>query len=250
MRTSLAATAFATALVLSLAGCTVPAQVRPSPPPTAPTAAAETAPPEDVDPAPIAGYDELGWQSFNSLPQQDRLQYVRYRLENGREQHAQVMADDRPLFSEPGASSNPQQIVDQFVYVLDEANYQLRIDAQSGQQLHDAGEGIKYLSGAFLRVDGADVSPIFAGEVEAHLSNATGPPYSNNTRLTATAYAAKTVELDGRLVDYQDIEFTNELGNALAGRWVLVPFTALDGTPRSAWLLDQTFSPDEPLADY
>jgi hypothetical protein len=250
MRTPLLTATCVVALAFSLAGCTVPAQVRPTTSASPAASAPEPEVTQDATPALITSYEALPWQAFNALPSQDRLQYVDYRIDSGRGEHAQLLGAARPGFVAPSASSNPQQIVDHFVYVLDEADYQFRIDPQTGAQLHDATEGIKYLSGAFLRVEGEGLSTIFDAELEAHRSNAAGPPYTTDTRFTATAYAAKTVESNGTIINYQDITFTTDDGSEYVGRWVLIPFVAVDGTEKSTWLLDQTYFPDQPIEDY
>lgn len=206
----------------------------------------------EATPELVTNYKALNWSEYNPMPQQDRLKYVDYRLENNIDSHKAALAGkEKPAFVALTAESTPQEIVDQFVYILDEAHLQYEIKPDSSNKLVDANEGIKLLSGAFLNVEGNGLSAIYDNEKKRLIEEAEkgNGPFADDTKLTATGSELKTEEVDGQQVTSQLISFYTDEGNEFTGRWVKVDYTSIAGEPKVTWLLDQTYEANQALAE-
>lgn len=204
----------------------------------------------------ITQHETLSYTEFNQLPQGDRLAYVDYKLEENKEDHASLLAyyeDEgirKPTYVSLALDSSAQDIVDNYIYVSDDANLQSEV-VESGDRVHDVDEGIKMLSGAYFNVTGDSLSRSYLNEIDIHQAHEGEKAYSNESNLTATGTSGiQTGEKNGTPVTYQDITFTNNLGENLVGRWIQTDFINVDGENETTWLLDQTGSEQAPLPNY
>lgn len=256
LKRKIAATAVLTGLTAAaLTGCATGQAEGHEPAPTSTSSEApapeETQTPVETTPELVTSYDKLNYADFETKEQTGRLQYVDYKLEENKDEHAGLLESrNRPEFVELTKDSSPQDILNHFLYVNDEANYQSRPDAQNGGKIHDVDSAIKYLSGAYdgvLSTPDTYVSNDYLNYREKHISKATEAPFAVDLTLTATGTSGiQEGDIRGENRIYQDIEAFTNTGNDASGRWVYVEYPDLKtGETEGTWLLDEfTNSPE------
>ena len=250
LKRKIAAAAVLTGLsAAALTGCAPGQAEGQEPAPTSTSSEAptteETQAPVETTPELVTSYDKLNYADFETKEQTSRRQYVDYDIdleENQNEHESLLSSFDRPSYVELTKDSSPQDIYDHFTYISDQANYQWRVDAATGNKLHDVDSGIKLMSGMYFAVgeDGV-TSNAYKSDKQRHLDAASDSPFVSDSLLTATGTSGvKEGEINGVVRTYQDIEgFTNK-GTDASGRWFYVEYSdILTGETEGTWLLDQ-----------
>jgi hypothetical protein len=141
-----------------------------------------------------------------------------------------------------------QQILDNYIYVTDEAALQWKIDLNTSEKVHDEEEGLKVLSIAFYEVGtGTTYTSNLYKKVRATIEGLTKPATITGNLMTASHEASPNDTLtsrEGEELTYRDIEVTYEDGQVGLMRFVYVEYTATAvpdqeeeaPTPSSTWL--------------
>lgn len=238
--------ATAVVLALVLAGCgsnassegpkpevTVSAEATPSATPEAPA-------PSDV----ITSLEGVGYLTFEQADPSEKRAYAQHFIDERKDRHASITGDyDRTTWTEPLIDMDGQQIVDNWMYVLDEAGITDEFDAEKEAHLLDHDQAIKILSGAFYSTDDfADNSMYpspYNGTVEFLLSRDEGyvtQDGADKKTVQNTTELSEGIGPSGEAIQFKDISYTNPQGEASVARFVYTTFSNVDGEDQSTWL--------------
>ena len=192
-------------------------------------------------PARVLEIEALDVPTFVALPQEERLAYVDYRLNANAAHHATTIeGKNRPTWTLPTRDMPGQQILDNFIYLSDEAGFAVQVNDE-GEKLLWVVEAIKLQSGAYWDSPGpAAMSNAFERDLNFILSREGDTTFITDQAWTLVRDGATISGVDaGRVpVTLRDIVFTDETGVTVTGRFNYLEFTGFDGQPKAAWLLD------------
>jgi len=192
-------------------------------------------------PARVLEIEALDVPTYVTLPQEERLAYVDYRLVTNAAHHAiSVEGKNRPMWTPVTRDMPGQQILDNFIYLSDEAGFAVQVTSE-GEKLLWIEEAIKLQSGAYWDSPGpASMSNAFDRDLDFILSREGESPFLTDQAWTLVRDGATIAGVDqGRVpVTLRDIVFTDATGVTVTGRFNFVEFTAFDGQLKAAWLLD------------
>lgn len=166
--------------------------------------------------------------NFDTYPRGDRLNYFQYKIADGAGQHESLLPE-RPKWTTPSIDMGDQQILDNYIYVTDEAAIQWKVDS-TGEKIHDEEEGLKVLSGAFYEVGtGSVYTSNLYKDVRATIESLTGPAAISGNTLRANQEKSENQTLttrEGEELTYRDITVTGEDGRVGLMRFVYYEYEA------------------------
>jgi len=204
-------------------------------------AGVENEEPVPADPEIIAQMKALSAEQFAELSQTDeQLPYVYYRIEANLDNHESLVAgwsNERPAWTEPSREMDDQAILDNVLYVIDDA--ELSVDMSTGVKLLDKTEANKKLYGAFYDAPNTDIMSDYFWAVRDEIEERENTFLTDNSWEAISSTELQTGnDLANNPIEYKDITFTAEDGNEYVGRFVYKDFTSVDSEEKSAWLLE------------
>lgn len=204
-------------------------------------AGVENEEPVPADPEIIAQMKALSAEQFAELSQTDeQLPYVYYRIEANLDNHENLVAgwsNERPTWTEPSREMDAQAILDNVLYVIDDA--ELSVDMSTGVKLLDKTEAKKKLYGAFYDAPNTDIMSDYFWAVRDEIDERENTFLTDNSWEAISSTELQTGnDLANNPIEYKDITFTAEDGNEYIGRFVYKDITSVDDEEKSAWLLE------------